>query len=43
MNCLVFLRWEDCLENMPITDGVSYEFIKAHFSEMIKETVSIYI
>lgn len=36
-----FLRWEECLENMPLKDGISMEFIKRQFPEMAKQTVSI--
>ncbi|XP_033232058.1 neprilysin-11-like [Belonocnema kinseyi] len=35
-------RWEDCLGNMPLSDGLSYEFVRAYFPNMTKETVSNY-
>lgn len=31
-------RWEDCLNNMPIKDGMSIEFIKSQFPDMTKQT-----
>lgn len=31
-------RWEECLENMPLKDGISMEFIKRQFPEMAKQT-----
>ncbi|XP_033208095.1 endothelin-converting enzyme 1-like [Belonocnema kinseyi] len=32
-------RWEHCIKKMPIVEGISYEFVKVHFTDTKKENI----